>query len=52
MITLSTLLQTSPVFATTIHAINDDVAKMNENANSAKEKVYEAQNQGEELKLK
>ncbi|WP_108429080.1 hypothetical protein [Klebsiella aerogenes] len=53
MIALSTILVASPVFAaTTTHATDDTVAAAHENANTAKEKLHQAQNQGEEMKLK
>ncbi len=53
MIALSAILVASPVFAaTTTHATDDTVAAAHENANTAKEKLYQAQNQGEEMKLK
>ncbi len=51
-IALSALLLASPVFAATTHATDDTVAAAHENANTAKEKLHQAQNQGEELKLK
>ncbi|HCR0362525.1 TPA: hypothetical protein OMS45_003865 [Klebsiella aerogenes] len=53
MIALSVILVASPVFAaTTTHATDDTVAAAHENANTAKEKLHQAQNQGEEMKLK
>ncbi|QIU90123.1 hypothetical protein [Yokenella regensburgei] len=53
MIALSALLMASPVFAaTTTHATDDTVAAANAGANTAKEKLHQTQNQGEELKLK
>ena len=52
MIALSALLLASPVFAATTHATDNDVAAAHESANTAKEKLHHAQNQGEELKLK
>ncbi|TXU81433.1 hypothetical protein D4N00_05440 [Klebsiella aerogenes] len=53
MIALSAILVASPVFAaTTTHATDDTVAAAHENANTAKEKLPQAQNQGEEMKLK
>ncbi|NPD48708.1 hypothetical protein HPS26_02100 [Klebsiella aerogenes] len=53
MIALSAILVASPVFAaTTTHANDDTVAAAHENANTAKEKLHQAQNQGEEMKLK
>ncbi|MGG8024034.1 hypothetical protein PGO13_08370 [Klebsiella aerogenes] len=53
MIALSAILVASPVFAaTTTHATDDTVAAAHENANTAKEKLHQAQNQGEEMKLK
>ena len=51
-IALSVLLLASPVFAATTHATDATVAAAQENANTAKEKLHQAQNQGEELKLK
>jgi len=51
-IALSALLLASPVFAATTHATDETVAAAQENANTAKEKLHQAQNQGEELKLK
>ena len=51
-IALSVLLLASPVFAATTHATDETVAAAQENANTAKEKLHQAQNQGEELKLK
>ena len=53
MIALSAILVASPVFAaTTTHATDDTVAAAHENANTAKEKLHQTQNQGEEMKLK
>ncbi|MEH3095105.1 hypothetical protein PJX90_18120 [Klebsiella aerogenes] len=53
MIALSAILVASPVFAaTTTHATDDTVAAAHENANTAKEKLHQVQNQGEEMKLK
>ncbi|ENO7812548.1 hypothetical protein ACB524_004389 [Salmonella enterica] len=52
MIALSALLLASPVFAANTHATDNDVAAAHENANTAKEKLHQAQNQGEEMKLK
>ncbi|MGP2050433.1 hypothetical protein ACSGR7_019335 [Klebsiella aerogenes] len=53
MIALSAILVASPVFAaTTTHATDDTVAAAHENANTAKEKLHQAQNQGEDMKLK
>ncbi|HBQ1808508.1 TPA: hypothetical protein L7M31_002908 [Klebsiella aerogenes] len=53
MIALSAILVASPVFAaTTTHTTDDTVAAAHENANTAKEKLHQAQNQGEEMKLK
>ena len=51
-IALSVLLLASPVFAATTHATDETVAAAQENANTAKEKLHQAQHQGEELKLK
>lgn len=52
IIALSALLLASPVFAATTHATDDTVATAHEGANTAKEKLHQTQNQGEELKLK
>lgn len=52
IIALSALLLASPVFAATTHATDETVAAAQANANTAKEKLHQAQNQGEELKLK
>ncbi|UBX45913.1 hypothetical protein LD024_05980 [Citrobacter werkmanii] len=52
IIALSAILLASPVIATTTHATDNDVAAAHENANTAKEKLHQAQNQGEEQKLK
>lgn len=52
IIALSALLLASPVFAATTHATDDTVAAADQNADTAKEKLHQAQNQGEELKLK
>lgn len=52
IIALSALLLAAPVFAATTHATDETVAKAHENANTAKEKLHQAQNEGEELKLK
>ena len=51
-IALSALLLASPVFAATTHATDETVAEAQAHANTAKEKLHQAQNQGEELKLK
>ncbi len=52
MIALSAILVASPVFAaTTTHATDDTVAAAHENANTAKEKLHQAQNQGEDMNL-
>ncbi|WP_380183489.1 hypothetical protein [Kalamiella sp. sgz302252] len=51
IIALSALLLASPIFAAT-HATDDTVAAANEGANTAKEKLHQAQDQGKELKLK
>lgn len=51
-IALSALLLASPVFAATTHATDETVAAAQANANTAQEKLHQAQNQGEELKLK
>ncbi|MDE9620905.1 hypothetical protein HV336_05700 [Citrobacter freundii] len=52
IIALSAILLASPVIAATTHATDNDVAAANENANTAQEKLHQAQNQGEEQKLK
>ena len=53
MIALSAILVAAPVFAaTTTHATDDTVAAAHEGANTAKEKLHQAQNEGKELKLK
>lgn len=52
IIALSAILLASPVIAATTHATDNDVAAAHENANTAKEKLHQAQNQGEEQKLK
>lgn len=52
IIALSTLLLASPVFAATTHATDETVAAAQANANTAKEKLHQAQHQGEEQKLK
>ena len=52
MIALSAILVAAPVFAATTHATDDTVAAAHEQANTAKEKLHQAQNEGDELKLK
>ncbi|WP_336221925.1 hypothetical protein [Citrobacter amalonaticus] len=52
IIALSAILLASPVIAATTHATDNDVVAAHENANTAKEKLHQAQNQGEEQKLK
>lgn len=52
IIALSAILLASPVIAATTHATDNDVAAAHKNANTAKEKLRQAQNQGEEQKLK
>lgn len=53
IIALSAILLAAPVFAaTTTHATDDTVAAAHEGANTAKEKLHQAENKGEELKLK
>ena len=52
MIALSAILVAAPVFAATTHATDDTVAAAHEGANTAKEKLHQAQNEGEEQKLK
>lgn len=51
-IAFTTFLLTAPVFSATTHATDETVATANESANTAKEKLHQAQNEGEELKLK
>lgn len=51
ILALSALLLASPVFAAT-HATDETVATANQGANTAKEKLHQAQDKGEELKLK
>ncbi|MGE0968637.1 hypothetical protein ACQFN5_00540 (plasmid) [Klebsiella sp. WOUb02] len=51
-IAFSAFLLATPVLATTTHATDKTVATANESANTAKEKLHQAQNEGEELKLK
>ncbi len=48
MIALSAILVAAPVFAATTHATDDTVAAANANANTAKEKLHQAQHEGEE----
>lgn len=53
IIALSALLIAAPVFAaTTTHASDETVAQARQGADNAKEKLHQAQNRGEELKLK
>lgn len=58
IIALSALLLASPVFAaetatdTAAHASNEVVAEANKGADTAKEKLHQSQDKGEELKLK
>jgi len=52
IIALSAILVAAPVFAATTHATDDTVAAAHEQANTAKEKLHQAQNEGDELKLK
>jgi uncharacterized protein YdeI (BOF family) len=52
MIALSAILVAAPVFAATTHATDDTVAAAHEGANTAKEKLHQAQHEGEEQKLK
>ncbi|MBJ3816849.1 hypothetical protein F9C28_18555 [Shimwellia pseudoproteus] len=53
IIALSTLLLTAPVFANTVtHATDDTVAEAHKNADTAKEKLHQAQDHGKEMKLK
>lgn len=51
ILALSALLIVSPVFAAT-NATDETVATAQEGANTAKEKLHQVQNKGEELKLK
>ncbi len=51
MIALSAILVAAPVFAATTHATDDTVAAANANANTAKEKLHQAQHEGEEQQL-
>ena len=46
MIALSAILVAAPVFAATTHATDDTVAAANANANTAKEKLHQAQARG------
>ena len=46
------ILVAAPVFAATTHATDDTVAAANANANTAKEKLHQAQHEGEEQQLK
>lgn len=58
IIALSALLLASPVFAaetatdTATHASNEVVAEAHKGADTAKEKLHQSQDKGEELKLK
>ena len=52
IIALSTFLLASSAFAATTHATDNDVANAQAGANTAKEKLHQAQDQGAELKLK
>lgn len=55
ILALSALLLASPVFAattTTSSATDDTVAQANKGADTAKEKLHQAQDKGSELKLK
>lgn len=45
MIALSAILVAAPVFAATTHATDDTVAAANANANTAKEKLHQAQHE-------
>ena len=47
MIALSAILVAAPVFAATTHATDDTVAAANANANTAKEKLHQAQHEGD-----
>ncbi|HFO0279051.1 TPA: hypothetical protein ACHIEZ_002019 [Klebsiella quasipneumoniae] len=48
MIALSAILVAAPVFAATTHATDDTVAAANANANTAKEKLHQAQHEGKQ----
>ncbi|PWW12525.1 hypothetical protein [Mangrovibacter plantisponsor] len=48
----SALLLATPVFAATTHATDETVAVAHEGADTAKEKLHQAQDKGDELKLK
>ncbi|AFJ46159.1 hypothetical protein EBL_c10490 [Shimwellia blattae DSM 4481 = NBRC 105725] len=53
IIALSTFLLTAPVFANTVsHATDETVAQAHKTADTAKEKLHQAQDHGKELKLK
>ena len=52
IIALSALLIATLALASFSHATDETVATAKEGANTAKEKLHEAQNEGEELKLK
>jgi len=54
ILALSAILLASPVFAadTTTHLSNEAVAEAHKGADTAKEKLHQAENKGEELKLK
>lgn len=48
----SALILTAPVFAESTHASDEMVQKAHEGANTAKEKLHQAEHKGEELELK
>ena len=53
IVALSALFLAAPVFANTMtHATDETVAEAHKGANTAKEGLHQAQNKGEELKLK
>ncbi|SFM86368.1 hypothetical protein SAMN05216516_10127 [Izhakiella capsodis] len=49
---LSAILLAAPAFAATTHATDETVAAAHKGENTAKEKLHEAQDKGNELKLK
>ncbi|MBP2194655.1 hypothetical protein [Pantoea cypripedii] len=52
IIALSAFLLASSAFAATTHATDETVANAQAGANTAKEKLHQAQDEGSELKLK
>ncbi len=52
IIAVSAFLLASSAFAATTHATDDTVANAQAGANTAKEKLHQAQHQGEEQRLK